>query len=167
MDCRLAVRAAIVREGKLLLIGMYDSRVDAAPDTPHYNIPGGGVEAGESIVEAMRREVLEETGSRIEVGRLLLVAEWVGPTRPANLPDGLEFVFECRLLPGEEPMLQPQPCLDPSEVDLRWVPLEEVRRMRLLCIYAERLIQAVTGTDQADPYYQFAGDPLHKPVPDA
>ena len=40
-------------------------------DNAHWGLPGGYVEPGESVVSATRREVREETGYEIEVGRLV------------------------------------------------------------------------------------------------
>lgn len=40
-------------------------------DNAHWGLPGGYVEPGESVVEATAREVAEETGVAIEVGRLV------------------------------------------------------------------------------------------------
>jgi ADP-ribose pyrophosphatase YjhB (NUDIX family) len=40
-------------------------------DNGLWGLPGGYVEPGESVVEATEREVLEETGCRIRVGRLV------------------------------------------------------------------------------------------------
>jgi ADP-ribose pyrophosphatase YjhB (NUDIX family) len=37
----------------------------------NWTIPGGGVEAGESPIEALVREVREETGYRVEIGELV------------------------------------------------------------------------------------------------
>jgi ADP-ribose pyrophosphatase YjhB (NUDIX family) len=63
---RLTVSAVARREGgngEILLI----QRADNA----HWGLPGGHVEPGESVAQAAAREVLEETGCEIEVGRLI------------------------------------------------------------------------------------------------
>ena len=40
-------------------------------DNAHWGLPGGYVEPGESVHAAARREVMEETGFEIELGRLV------------------------------------------------------------------------------------------------
>jgi ADP-ribose pyrophosphatase YjhB (NUDIX family) len=57
----LAVSAAIVREGKVLIV-----RRARKPALGFYTLPGGVVEAGELLHEAIIREVREETGLAIE-----------------------------------------------------------------------------------------------------
>ena len=57
----LAVSAAIVRAGKVLLV-----RRARAPSSGLYSLPGGVVEAGETLHEAVMREIREETGITIE-----------------------------------------------------------------------------------------------------
>ena len=52
---RTRVGAIIIRDGYMLLI-----RLDAGPHV--YEIPGGGVEPGESLGDTIRREITEETG---------------------------------------------------------------------------------------------------------
>jgi ADP-ribose pyrophosphatase YjhB (NUDIX family) len=56
----LAVSAAIVRDGKLLVV-----RRARPPAHGLYTMPGGVVEAGETLEEAVTREVHEETGLTI------------------------------------------------------------------------------------------------------
>jgi ADP-ribose pyrophosphatase YjhB (NUDIX family) len=57
----LAVSAAIIRNGKVLIV-----RRARPPAGGLYTLPGGGVEVGETLVEAVAREVREETGLTVE-----------------------------------------------------------------------------------------------------
>ena len=56
----LAVSAAIVRDGKVLIV-----RRDRPPAKGVYTLPGGLVEAGETLIDAVTREVREETALTI------------------------------------------------------------------------------------------------------
>ncbi len=60
---RIAVNALIFEEGRVLLAHRRD--ID------WWNLPGGGMEAGETVDEALRREVREETGLEVEIERLV------------------------------------------------------------------------------------------------
>jgi 8-oxo-dGTP diphosphatase len=57
----LAVSAAIIRDDKVLIV-----RRARPPAYGVFTLPGGGVEAGETLREAVVREVLEETGLTVE-----------------------------------------------------------------------------------------------------
>ncbi len=57
----LAVSAAIFRDGRVLIV-----RRARAPANGLYTLPGGGVELGETLEEAVVREVREETSLTVE-----------------------------------------------------------------------------------------------------
>ncbi|MCQ0970386.1 NUDIX hydrolase [Paracoccus sp. TK19116] len=71
---RLAVRAAIVHEDRLLMVNAYPG-----DKSDLWCLPGGGVEPGQSLPENLVREVAEETGLTITVGTPILVNEFHDP----------------------------------------------------------------------------------------
>jgi len=59
---QIAVSAAIFRDGKVLL-----NRRARSPANGFYSLPGGRVEFGESLHQALAREIDEETGLDIDI----------------------------------------------------------------------------------------------------
>jgi ADP-ribose pyrophosphatase YjhB (NUDIX family) len=102
---RVKVRAVIVRDGKLVV-----SR-ERRRGRDHVLLPGGRVQDGESIPEALIREVREETGLDVVPSRLLYVAEAVGRYRIhdlnlvwlAELRDPAADIAEQALVPLDSP----------------------------------------------------------------
>ena len=66
----VGVGAVIVRDKEVLLI-----KRAAPPKEGYYSIPGGLVEVGERVEDAVRREVYEETGLKIEIEKLIAVMD--------------------------------------------------------------------------------------------
>jgi ADP-ribose pyrophosphatase YjhB (NUDIX family) len=60
---RIGVNALIFNDGLVLLA--------LRRDIDWWNLPGGGMEAGETVEDAIRREVCEETGLEVEVDYLI------------------------------------------------------------------------------------------------
>lgn len=58
----LAVSAAVFRQGRVLIV-----RRARAPLLGHFSLPGGGVEAGETLAAALARELEEEVGVEAEI----------------------------------------------------------------------------------------------------
>jgi 8-oxo-dGTP diphosphatase len=70
----LAVSAAIIRDGKVLIV----RRPPRPPAGGLYTLPGGVVEVGETLTEAVRREIREETALTIEPVALAGYREAIG-----------------------------------------------------------------------------------------
>jgi 8-oxo-dGTP diphosphatase len=84
-----------------------------------WEFPGGAVEFGEKLAEALRREIAEEFGIQIEVGELLDVSDhilpeegqhWVSPT------------FICRIITGSPVIQEPEKCSEIGWFDLSALP---------------------------------------------
>jgi ADP-ribose pyrophosphatase YjhB (NUDIX family) len=69
----LAVSAVIIRDGEFLIV-----RRARPPMQGLFTLPGGGVEIGESLFDAVRREVREETGLAIDPVGLAGTREVIG-----------------------------------------------------------------------------------------
>lgn len=72
---RVAMKAVIVHEGKVLLLREAKTYVEGT-NVGKYHMPGGRIEPGEHWQEALKREVKEETGLEITIGKPLFVGEW-------------------------------------------------------------------------------------------
>src|SRR5437763_5652249 len=112
----LAVSAAIIRNGRVLI-----ARRAKGASTGLYTLPGGVVEAGETLHQALVREIAEETGITIEPVALAGEREFI--TRDEDGRVSRHFVilcFACRWIAGEGvPQLEELSelrWLDPSEL---------------------------------------------------
>lgn len=72
----LCVGGVAVRDGSILLI-----RRGTPPGEGLWSVPGGRVQRGETLVEAVRRELREETGLDCEVGDAVGWTELIGRRR--------------------------------------------------------------------------------------
>ena len=108
---KLVVAGLIVGADRRVLITQ--RRADQ-PLPLQWELPGGKVEPGEAPVDALARELREELGVRVVVGRI-----WDVLFHPYPAFDLVMLVYACRLAPGESPR--------PLEVaDLAWVATDEL-----------------------------------------
>lgn len=115
----VATDALIERDGKYLMIKEGKERCRGT-----WNIPGGGVEHGEKAPEAVKREVWEETGLKVnEVEGLLGVVD--GNSSKDGHPV-IVFVFKCRVENGD-----PDPEFDDEVLDAEFLSKEEIREKEL------------------------------------
>lgn len=116
----VGVGALIYDGGRILLVER-----GREPLAGCWSLPGGGVEAGERLEDAVVREVYEETGLRVKADSLATVFERIMPDRESRCEYHYVLIdFYCTIVGGE---LRPG---DDSR-DARWFPIGELDALRL------------------------------------
>ncbi|MCS7003271.1 MAG: NUDIX domain-containing protein [Dehalococcoidia bacterium] len=143
LRARVGAYLVIVQDQALLTIMVRDAIGD------YLTLPGGGLDTGETLREAARRETWEETGAQTEVGRLLLVWEYE-PRRQRGVWGArprLSFLFAGTLL--TPPTARP-PVPDDEQIGVGWLPLTDLPTAPFHPWAASRLLEAMQR-DAPDP----------------
>ena len=116
----VGVGAIIVDRGRVVLVERGREPLKGA-----WSIPGGAVQAGESLKDAVRREVREETGLEVEPVSLVEVFERITPDPTGRVEYHYVLIdYRCRLVGG-----QLQPGSDASRA--AWVPRAQLPGYRI------------------------------------
>jgi 8-oxo-dGTP diphosphatase len=129
----VAVGAVVVDHDRLLLV-----RRGHGAAAGLWSIPGGKVEWGETLAEAVTRELREETGLEGLCGAFLGWAELLFGDDPAN--PAAEVTYHHVVLDFEVSVLgDDEPVAGDDAAEVRWVDLHEVGEQRLVPGLAEFL----------------------------
>lgn len=130
-----SVGAVLLREGKMLLV-----KRGFPPGKGKWSVPGGVIEAGEEVLEAARRELLEETNLRADPLGVLALSQVV-----VREGDSVKYhyviidvLFDWRSIQGEE-----RPGGDAIEVS--WIPLSDIESMPDVTSTTKRLASLMKG----------------------
>ncbi|MCL2574692.1 MAG: NUDIX domain-containing protein [Defluviitaleaceae bacterium] len=125
---RVGSRAVVIHNGAILL--------NEFGDGLYYNLPGGGVDDGELIRDAVAREVMEEVGISVEVGDMLYILEYepVSCDFLHGETPQISIVFECKVVgstdikPATIPDQNPDnPAITSQAV---WMPIENLENIK-------------------------------------
>lgn len=99
----------------------------------YWLLPGGGLDFGEPIFEAARRELMEETGLEIEADRMLYVSEAISPDGARHI---LNMYVMGRVTGGQ---LGPPPAGDVID-QIAWLPLADLPGLTMYPAIAEHIL---------------------------
>ncbi len=135
---RIRVAAIIVEENSVLLVR---HEKDGAS---YWMLPGGGVEYGETLAEALRRELREELCIGAEIGPLLLANDSIPENRHRHI---VNLYFGARITSG-----RPQVGGDPRVVEAAFHPVESLEDTVLRPAFPAALKAAIAGKACAPAY---------------
>lgn len=125
------VTAAVVRRGSTFLVTRRPRGVHLEG---YWEFPGGKCEPGESHASCLRREIVEELGVEVTIGRGLFEIAHDYPDRTVEL-----HFFECELSGDPVPLIGQE---------VRWVEREDLGRLEFPPADAEliAMLQGRAGT---------------------
>ena len=116
----LGVGGVVIERGRVLLV-----KRASEPLKGEWSIPGGLVELGEKLVDAVRREVSEETGLAVEPGEVLELFDSIWRDADGRCQYHYVLVdYLCRVSGGEL-------CAATDVSDARWVSEQDIGKFGL------------------------------------
>jgi 8-oxo-dGTP pyrophosphatase MutT (NUDIX family) len=139
---RVAAYALLTRDGQVLLTRMSErTRIEG-----RWTLPGGGIDHGEDPRDALRREVYEETGLRVEPGRVIDVhaTHFIGARADGVVEDyhGIHLIFEAAIAEESRDVVPHVIEEDSSTERAEWVALHTATGLNLLSAARHALTMA-------------------------
>jgi|688.fasta_scaffold227210_2 8-oxo-dGTP diphosphatase len=130
---RVALYGVLTQNGSVL---MTETKI---PSGTAMNFPGGGLELGESPLQALKREFLEETGCTVEIEDLLYASQEFqqNPDYPSEQLMHLYYrvrkVDDSSLLNGNQD----------DVISTAWITLQQIPQLRIMPVDEEFIKSAV------------------------
>ena len=126
----VGVGAVIVEDGRILLV-----RRANEPNRLKWSIPGGLVNAGETLAEALKREIKEECGLEIDVGDVACVSEEV------FLENG-EIKFHYVIIDFYAKIVGGELRVGSDALEAKWVRFDEINDLNVVD-FVKRLVERI------------------------
>jgi len=125
----IGVGGVIFHNARVLLV-----KLTYGPAKGKWLIPGGLVDPGETLQEAIKREILEETGQKINPLGIIGIRSMVRTTD--NLTD-LYCIFLCQLESDPKPLIKE----DKEIREVRWIAMNELEEDSAVTEYTKMIVK--------------------------
>ena len=126
----VGVGAVIIENGRILLVKRANE-----PNKGKWSVPGGLVRVGESLIDALKREIKEEVGVEIEVDDVACVSEEIfrdGEVRfHYVIIDFFAKIVDGNVRPGSDAQ------------EIKWVPINEVDKIEAVD-FVKELVNSIS-----------------------
>jgi 8-oxo-dGTP pyrophosphatase MutT (NUDIX family) len=135
----IGVGGVVINDRKELLVVCERHR---RTSQPYYKLPGGALQPGEHLVDAVLREVLEETGVQVKFESLVCLRHWHGYRYGKS-----DIYFVCRLSP-----LSQNVTMQAEEIEeCFWMPVAEYFASDLVSVFNKRIVHAALSSPGVVP----------------
>jgi 8-oxo-dGTP diphosphatase len=112
----IEVVAAVIKNQEGLTLAVQRGESSKEYISKKWEFPGGKIEAGETLQEALQRELVEELKIEASVGELVTIVDHTYPDFRLIM-----HAFHCQILSGELTLTE--------HLDKKWLPKSELRRL--------------------------------------
>ena len=128
MTIRNSIKAIIIDRTRLLTVKMHSD-----DGKEYYTLPGGKQRPDELMIDALKREVQEETGYTVEPKSLLFIREGFD-----NETHRIEFMFICDIISDiDETKLS----YDSNQIGTKWLNIDNIRHEELYPVDMRNIIK--------------------------
>lgn len=129
---RIAVRAIIINDaGKALIL----KRANTVYSQDFWNLPGGKVDYGETVEEALSKEILEETG--LQISEFSFFTYLDGLPEYNGGPHFITLIFTCKINGSIK--------LNDESSEYMWIGKEEIQNIEMAFGNETALLRYWTG----------------------
>jgi ADP-ribose pyrophosphatase YjhB (NUDIX family) len=128
---RIRVAALIIEDDCILMV------THKKKNSLYWLLPGGGVEYGESLDSALKRELKEELDISIEVFEPVIICDSIDPSGKRHI---LNICFKCKRLSGDLKLGN-----DKRLFDYNFLTIEEIKKVRLYPPLGDEISKIMEG----------------------
>ncbi len=148
------VRAAIEQNDEILFLKVRDESA-SGPDGCWYFLPGGHVNHGETLEQALRREIVEEVGLEVDQIKPAFLREFIADRhshRSPSMPSHhhvIALIYHCQPAPGQTPKIEGSVDGVQGIDQMEWIPRHRLRDLDIRPPHLKHALAVAATSERA------------------